>query len=310
MSGCPGATPPHLLNAILSRYWTRECAPKVSNESESIERVVKISRAVSVSAREARVGAKKKPKRGTGLEELVYGNPRHSRVTFDRVAACFRVDGERVRGVCKTLKLACFPDYDYDKAKRDSGMPASMNEKTGLSGPGEGRNRGTLVHEQVTLMVRGGLAALQAREGRGAVPHPYVDRFLTELGKMGLEPVLCDWMDFYEGRNLASAVDLVCMAQNGDICLLEIKTGGQNYFNHGSGPLLAPQELTSYSNSPLTQAYLQLGFYVQMIKDNYPSIQLGRRHYVAQVNTEVTFFRLPVDFVSHGGSIVDSVLSA
>lgn len=227
---------------------------------------------------------------------------------FERESESFVVDGRvSYRGIKRPLKAVCFPDYDYKQAKR--ACRGATKRSTGLRRPWHGRSRGTCVHEQVRVLVQNDfrLDSLSVAFGPGTRLHPHTRRFFAALGEKRLIPVASEFADFYERYQLASSIDLICISEKtGLVCLVELKTGGENYFRHGNAPLRNPPGL-SENNSPLNQAFLQLSVYCQMLHDHYPELALGS-HYVAQVcNDEVVFYRLPERFESSARPLVDLI---
>lgn len=218
----------------------------------------------------------------------------------------------RFRGLRRTLKAACFPDYDYKRSLRVCPQFAGQKKATGLSRPQEGAARGKLVHDQLRLLVNGGgMAAIRAAYGANAGPCRELKSFLDALEYKGFVPVLSEFSDFYSQHGIASAIDLVVMSRKtGKVELIELKVGGDNYFRRSSGPLRAPAELRHLNNCPLNQAFLQLAFYRKMVTDHYTDLEIGSC-YVAQVTMSgVDFCRLPDVFIRAQTGLLACVVSA
>lgn len=216
------------------------------------------------------------------------------------------------KGLTRVLSRTCYPDYDYKKAKKKNrGNP---RQKTDLRNPRNGVARGSHVHRQIQTLVRGGmnLAALRVAGGSKARVHAHTQRFFTALAKKGLIPFLSEFEDFYAQYGIASSIDLICLSEKtGRVCVVEIKTGGENYFCHSSAQLQNPPSLAAVDgNSPLNQAFLQLSVYYQMLVDHYPALALGS-HYVAQICSDhVKFYRLPERFMAAAPELRDLLGSA
>jgi len=215
----------------------------------------------------------------------------------------------RYSGLRRHLERVCYPDYDYKRAMRTCPQSAGQKRATGLSRPWHGTSRSKLIHDQMRLLVNGGgERALRAAYGTQAITCDHLVRFFDALRRKGLRPALAEFADFYDEYRLASAIDLMCVSERtGEVSLVEIKVGGENYFNRATGPLKQPRSLRGHNNSPLNQAFLQLLFYRKMITDHYPELRVGSC-YVAQLCTdEVCFYRLPAAFVAAQCDLLECV---
>jgi len=208
----------------------------------------------------------------------------------------------RFCGLLDTLKAACYRDYSFRKARSAAGTPAALKVRTGLARPSHGRNRGRVVHQQVRVAINaGGVRAVHALY-RSMTPQAAA--LFRSFDLKRLEPVYAEFADYYEQLSLASAIDLMCVRRDPEtgresLVLLEVKTGYDNGFRSGTGPLKAPASLKSkYNNSPLNQAFLQLAFYRKMIERNYPTVRLGSAYVVQLLSSgAVVYHRLPEDIV-------------
>lgn len=218
----------------------------------------------------------------------------------------------RYCGLLDTLRAACYPKYDFSRARSAAKIPKAQLLKTGLSRPWHGRQRGDLVHKQLRAAVNVGRDAIRGMYKRET---PLVTQFLASLRAKRLEPVQSEFADYFEHLQLASAFDLLCTRVNlatgrEQLVIVELKCGYDNGFRDGVGPLKNPPELRHYNDSPLTQAYLQLAFYRLMVERHYPAVDIGPC-YVAQVtNTKTVYYRLPDDIVNASNSLLSFVGAA
>lgn len=212
-------------------------------------------------------------------------------------------------GVRDVLRLACFPNYRYDDALGDSGTGqfASQRVSTGLRAPHHGAARGRDVHDQLAVYVNRG--ASEWRHEFGASCSPYVTRIVEFLRQRGLVPVVAEFQDYFTDVDIGSSIDLMCRdTENGDgVALIELKVGGENYFEKSNGQLTAPSELRHFSNSPRNQALLQLLVYRAMITQNYPYIDVTRC-FVLQARTDsLVVYGLTRPFIDAQNSLVDAL---
>jgi len=218
-------------------------------------------------------------------------------------------DGETALvGVRDVLRRACFGNYRFEEA-RDAGTPqfATQRVATGLRAPHHGAARGRDVHEQLTVFVNDGRAAWQRRYGMSC--SAYVERITTFLASRRLRPVVADFQDFISDAGIGSAIDLVCAdEEHCGVCLIELKVGGENYFEKSNAPLNAPASLRHFSNSPRNQALLQLLVYRHMVTSNYPYVPVTRC-YVLQARTDtLVLYGLTQPFIDAQSELVRALL--
>lgn len=251
--------------------------------------------------------------------------PRASLISEGHIGGGFIVNTERngkcvqlrYCGLLDTMRAVCFPDYDYKKAKAAADLPAVLKSKTGLSRPWHGIQRGRLLHHQVRAYVNaGGERAVRGMFGGGKKDFSLAREFLDSLGHFNLTPLRAEFADFYEYIALASSVDLLCLhtsEKTGEdsLSLVEIKTGYENTFLDSTGPLRAPESLRAkYNNSPLTQAFLQLAFYRQMIRHHYPSIPIGPCYVIQVRSSDTVYHKLPLDIISASSDLLTCISEA
>lgn len=201
-------------------------------------------------------------------------------------------------GVRDILRRVCFANYRYEEA-RDSGTGQMESQRiaTGLKAAHHGSARGRDVHEQLSVYIQKGEQAWKMQFGYGS--SPYVTRIINFLRERGLKPVASEFQDYFNYIGIGSAIDILCEdTENDGLAIIELKIGGENYFEKANGPLLAPHSLTNYGNSPRNQALLQLLVYRAMITTNYPYVNVSRS-YVLQVRTDaIVLYGLTPDFVN------------
>lgn len=213
-------------------------------------------------------------------------------------------------GLLRYQKAACYPDYDFQRARDLAGpIPKHLKKKTGLKRPWHGQARGKAGHLQIQTIVNAGEeAAASLFIGAGRLPQ--ADAYLRSLPGKNLKSITSEFIDYYEQHGVATGIDHLCITTSENrhgkhlLVPVEIKFGGDNTFLQSTGPLKAPLSLAEdYNNCPLHQAYLQLAFCRQMIVDHYPDVEIGPS-YVAQVANDDTFYwPLPRAFIKAGPEI-------
>jgi len=210
-------------------------------------------------------------------------------------------------GLREILRRTCFPNYRYEEARGDTstGVPqfASQRRPTGLRAAHHGAARGRDVHEQLATYVNRSEEIWRALYAHNC--NAYVPRIIAFLKSKKLRPVVAEFEDFILDLHIGTAIDLICIDETDHgIVPIELKIGGDNYFEKSNGPLVAPVALHGFSNSPRNQALLQLLFEREMLTRNYPYVRVSRA-YVLLVRTEdIVLYGLTPAFIEAQPALV------
>lgn len=201
-------------------------------------------------------------------------------------------------GLRDILRRACFPNYRYAEAKGDKSMPsfASQRMPTGLRAPHHGAMRGRDVHEQLAVFVNQGEARWRVHYGYNC--NAYVPRIVSFLSSNKLRPVVAEFEDFILDLHIGTSTDIVCINEKSHtISLIELKIGGENYFEKSNAPLIAPPSLTRLGNSPRNQALCQLLFERAMFTRNYPFVPMGDCYVMLVRTGDIVMYGLTAQFI-------------
>lgn len=221
------------------------------------------------------------------------------------------VDGEvALTGLRDILRRTCFANYRYAEARGASAeMPsafASQRLRTGLRAPHHGAARGRDVHEQLAMCVNRGEEAWRAHYGYNC--NAYVPRILAFLRSKQLRPIVAEFEDFILDLHIGTSIDLICVDEKEHgVVPIELKIGGENYFEKSNAPLFAPRELSMLGNSPRNQALLQLLFECEMLARNYPFVHVSRAYVVLVRLEDIVMYGLTRQFTDAQRSLIDSI---
>jgi len=167
-----------------------------------------------------------------------------------------------LRGVRRLLGEKLWSKYNYKRAERINPTQLSYRVPTGVRSANGGRNRGSAVHEQLHLIAAHGFKMARTMcEARRYEIHPFVEILLKDFYDRGLK-LVCAELPVYDERDplrCGSSIDLIVMRKSDSkIALIELKVGGDNYYNKGSGYMEGPLAKYGIVNSPLNQAIIQL----------------------------------------------------
>lgn len=219
----------------------------------------------------------------------------------------FRTGRGKLRGVTTTIKKYFAPHYTSAGAVNgelpESYVRAQREGRTGIANAGKGGfKRGRQVDRQLTRVVRlMGISDIPtsavlstdplpeskqtaARKALGALRlklHPFTRFLLQRLSEgvtidgatQSLQPIDAQVaVGVYDGIRLGTAVDLVCRTKDGDIYLVEIKTGYPKNYQMYSRYMEPPLE--GFRDSPLFQHQLQVLLTEFLYHHTFPHVQL------------------------------------
>lgn len=184
---------------------------------------------------------------------------------------------QRGLGIRTILKKHLWPDYKYEEnlalgrqssagkkrprqRSRHSpvGKPWSSRSKY-LTDPDSGvcgEKRGTLVHDQLSYYARFYHVDRQAFDRKWPKPNIYTTKVIVALHVLGLTPYYGEMPIYDDFIGYTTAIDLVCADKQGQLVLVELKTGYNDCFLLGTKPLAGPMGQL-FSNAPVNQAFFQ-----------------------------------------------------
>ena len=203
----------------------------------------------------------------------------------------------KLQGLRPALRATFYPNYSYERALSvGAAQFASQRRATGLANPLHGSRRGKDVHDQVECYINRGRDAWVAQFGLSC--SPLVHDFMTALHRIGCRPLIAEFQDFFEELAIGSSIDILCYdTKRAGLTIIELKVGGENYFERASGNLIRPAALRTVNNSPMNQGFLQLLLYRCMIEDHYPYVPIARCLLAQLQQTGTHFRRLPQKFI-------------
>jgi hypothetical protein len=159
------------------------------------------------------------------------------------------------KGLLPTLEASFWSDYEYIENK------TKQVGESGLSFPGEGLIRGTLVHEELERYAKekDQKAYLRRLVKEDLQVHSYSKQAMLLMHERGWTPLLAEYPICDREGIVATAFDMLALDKDGRIIGIDWKTGYTNSRERASGPmttdLFGEDGLT---NSPLHQAFMQL----------------------------------------------------
>lgn len=211
----------------------------------------------------------------------LYSSDAYRSVVFDETHNCWQhVPTKRfLKGVRRALEDECWPSYDYVAAEKNLPTNAALRVRTGIvagrrpsTAANRGRRRGTQVHAQLALVANHGVAGMRricALERRPV--HKFVTRILDEF-KVRNWTLLASEVPVFNER-FGSSIDLICLNNNTQrLVLIELKVGGDNYYQKYNARLEGCLAHSNYSNCPLMQALVQVSAYRVLFEHCYAHV--------------------------------------
>lgn len=213
-------------------------------------------------------------------------------VKFNKKFKAFSVENKLMRGLLPLLQSTFYPAYSYAKAllgpTPQSTTPSKPKQKTGKRQQ-KGMRRGIQTDRQLTETVRwhhaynipasafvsSAAARTYANAHKASLPAcawkamaqtglcVCVQKIWQTMRCLRLTPIRTQMPVAIPDWKLATAVDLLCKSETGELRIVEVKTGYETYYHHHTG---RPMQHLGVADSPANQHQLQLFATVEMYK--------------------------------------------
>lgn len=181
-----------------------------------------------------------------------------------------------LKGVNPVLKRIFYSNYCFDnknmitpenlkKYKSKNKKPDNLGVELGPI------SRGKIVHDQINLLSDKKFEKLY--KSKYTYIDPMTEFFYDWMKIRKLRPVICELPICDPSIKLGTAADMIARDLNGNLYLIEVKTGNLKTFNSYNG--LMESGLSDLNNSPYNQGRLQLVITCQILKRIY-SINIKR----------------------------------
>lgn len=217
-------------------------------------------------------------------------------VEFSDASRCFKVNGKSVPGLLPSLKEVFWPEYEYVKPKIKS-----KKDKVPKRDVYGGLVRGSIVHNQLRLYAN--RASVEEFQGQYCAIHEFTEKAISALKIWKFVPITGEYALFNQfPLNVATAADMICMNESGELVVIEWKTGMDTYFKRGNDQMSGPLQ-GIYNNCPLNQAYIQL-FFTKTLLESELSMRI-KHAYVVQINSEgIVRYPLPTTITQKKNQII------
>lgn len=188
----------------------------------------------------------------------------------------------RLQGLLPRLKACYWPESNYFKTRKRVG---TTPKKVGAGGARKGRFQGVIkgvkVHRELKDFVQ--LDAKNFKKIHNKFLHNYSARILNAIvNRMGWQPFLPEFDIFDENLGIGTSVDMICLDKEGNLILLEFKTGYSGYFEESDG--FMKSALAKLPNTVLNQATLQVVSAGLILERCYQVAPERMRYYVMRVD--------------------------
>lgn len=207
----------------------------------------------------------------------------HSIIAFDQRRKRFTIDGKAVPGAHPTLKRCFYNTYSY-AVSRTIASVATPHERHNYYGMQAGIKLDTTITRSVELYSRTGVVPKMSRMSGN------LKKFWWMCMNRNWQPVSSQVPVGSSIYKVATAVDVVCKDNSGNIVLLEVKLG---YSYNREGNAMMKHPYIHRRNSPLNQHYLQVLLTRELYRCTYPN-QLISQCYICRFESEfVDTYPLP-----------------
>jgi hypothetical protein len=220
---------------------------------------------------------------------------RHNYIRFDEGSTSFKLKGKNgvettLPGLHKYLKKVFYPDYEYIRRKGDG--------TTGAGSLMGGLTRGKNVHDELMHFANMSKKEFEKAYKNGDI-EVYTAKTILSLREWGLKPVcseVCVW-----NQSIATRIDCIATNEDGELILIEWKTGMDNYFERGNTSMHGILK-DKFSNCPMNQAHLQLLISRMMIEVEYKT-KVDRQYVINIHGDGVNAYELPERMYEMRGDI-------
>jgi hypothetical protein len=219
---------------------------------------------------------------------------------FDEDRRCFKIntpDGPRTaKGLVPTLKQIFYKNYKYEQPKYSRGKRIPKPEYGG-------QMRGSIVHKQ--LMMYANKYSIEEFSKQFMAIHPYSIKAFQFLKTNNWDPITAELAIGDTDLMIATAIDMVCMDQNGKVILIEWKTGMDYSMLRGTTQMDGP---VHEDDCPLNQAFLQLLFGKIILEMQY-GIRSDEEYVVQIKHSGVVEYRIPSTFLGKKNALYNYAYS-
>lgn len=239
-------------------------------------------------------------------------HPRHKLVKDTEGAFYYEDPGGKYRilqGLLPRLKSLYWPTGSYKNLQKKTKGIVKRTKKRRGRGRFQGLIRGKEVHKQLKDFVQLDGKNFAKRHPNGL--HDYTERVLKAMvGRMGLRVFVPEMPIYDEVIRVGTAVDKICLDKDGNLVLLEFKTGYKDYFYNQDG--FMRHSLKEFANSMKNRATLQLASAALILEKAYQIPLSKMRLYVIRVDDEtLDIVPVPIAFVETiGPSVYEDLLKA
>jgi hypothetical protein len=231
----------------------------------------------------------------------------------------FTVNGEKAKGVHRTISALFYPAYTYKAANKGprGKVAPTVDTSDNLTGMGLGSAVDREAVSIVNLLVSLGIPlntflsecrlrapahadqkSMDALVGWQVTMHDYTRRFLAHVNAQQWEPVGCQVPCGSVEAKVATAVDMVCSSKRdgGRLVLIELKCGFERYIDRYSGHMCSPFQAST--DCPRNQFQVQLMITRALFVSTYPNGKNVGCVIVRVTRDQVEQFSLAPAFVS------------
>lgn len=199
----------------------------------------------------------------------------------------------KLKGITKIIKQAFYPDYVYTRDK--------YSVSTGAGSSTEGRSRGSLIHRQLRDFFNESHEKFKVKhEG----VHDYTKKAIIAMKSWNMTPIKAEVPICDPKQKIGTGIDAVCL-RDSKLCFLEFKSGGDGYFEKGSGNMKGILELLS--NCPKNQAFIQLIVENEITRRNY-GVSADELHVIQLCSSGVNPYYVPSFLLDMAPQIYDEVI--
>lgn len=211
------------------------------------------------------------------MKREIKQHPRNERIAFDKERHEYLFDGETYfEGITGWIGEYAEP-FDATRISRKLAAIRGQSPEEILQEWEDARQYGDYVHESAELWVNDGLE-LNVSE---------VDLMKDTLKEMGLTPVFSEWVVYDEDVQRASAIDLLCVNEDGQYVIVDIKTSKKDIKFNGYRGKTMFYPFNDLPDAKYFKYCLQVNIYQRWLEEKYENVELADTHYILRVRNNL-----------------------
>lgn len=193
------------------------------------------------------------------MKKEILEHPRNEKISFDKEKHEYIYCGDRkFQGSTSWISQYTAP-FDKQKIARKVARLRGTTPQAIIAQWDAARDYGDYVHENIETFINDNLE----------FSTPELTQFKAKLQELNLTPVISEWVVYDEDVERASAIDVVCLNEDDEIVIIDIKTRSKDISYTGYQDKMMKGALSDVPDSYYHKYALQVNIYKYWVETKY-----------------------------------------